>query len=78
MAARPVGSAFLANMPDKLGRKNLLIFTIAGVGIMSLLAGFLPTYAQAGGWAYLIFSVLRFLMGCFFGGEYAVGQYFLD
>jgi MFS family permease len=29
-----------------------------------------------GGWAYLIFGVLRFLMGCFFGGEYAVGHTF--
>jgi len=76
MAARPVGSAFFGHYADKIGRRNLLIFTIAGVGVMSLLAGFLPTYAQAGGWAYLIFSVLRFLMGCFFGGEYAVGHTF--
>ncbi|MGA3128631.1 MAG: MFS transporter [Candidatus Korobacteraceae bacterium] len=76
MAARPVGSAFFGHYADKIGRRWLLIFTIAGVGIMSLLAGFLPTYAQAGGWAYLIFSILRFLMGCFFGGEYAVGHTF--
>jgi MFS family permease len=76
MAARPVGSAFFGHYADKIGRKNLLIFTIAGVGVMSLLAGFLPTYAQAGAWSYLLFSVLRFLMGCFFGGEYAVGHTF--
>jgi MFS family permease len=71
-----VGSAFFGHYADKIGRRWLLIFTIAGVGIMSLLAGFLPTYAQAGGWAYLIFSILRFMMGCFFGGEYAVGHTF--
>jgi MFS family permease len=76
MAARPVGSAFFGHYADKIGRRWLLIFTIAGVGVMSLLAGFLPTYAQAGAWAYLIFSVLRFFMGCFFGGEYAVGHTF--
>jgi MHS family proline/betaine transporter-like MFS transporter len=76
MAARPVGSAFFGAYADKIGRRWLLIFTIGGVGVMSLLAGFLPTYAQMGGWAYLIFSVLRFLMGCFFGGEYAVGHTF--
>jgi MFS family permease len=76
MAARPVGSAFFGAHADKIGRRWLLIFTIGGVGVMSLLAGFLPTYAQAGAWAYLIFSVLRFLMGCFFGGEYAVGHTF--
>ena len=76
MAARPVGSAFFGHYADKIGRRWLLIFTIAGVGVMSVLAGFLPTYAQAGGWAYLIFSLLRFMMGCFFGGEYAVGHTF--
>jgi MFS transporter, MHS family, proline/betaine transporter len=76
MAARPVGSAIFGQYADKIGRRWLLIFTIAGVGVMSLLAGFLPTYAQAGGWAYLIFSLLRFLLGCFFGGEYAVGHTF--
>ena len=76
MAARPVGSAFFGAYADKIGRRWLLIFTIGGVGVMSLLAGFLPTYAQMGSWAYLIFSVLRFMMGCFFGGEYAVGHTF--
>ena len=76
MAARPVGSAFFGHFADKIGRRWLLVFTIAGVGLMSLLAGFLPTYAQAGGYAYLSFSILRFLMGCFFGGEYAVGHTF--
>ena len=76
MAARPVGSAFFGHYADKIGRRWLLMFTIAGVGVMSLLAGFLPTYATAGAWAYMLFSVLRFFMGCFFGGEYAVGHTF--
>src|SRR5208337_5404774 len=60
MAARPVGSAFFGHYADKIGRRWLLVFTIAGVGVMSLLAGFLPTYAQAGAWSYLLFSLLRF------------------
>ncbi len=76
MAARPVGSAFFGHYADKIGRRWLLMLTIAGVGVMSLLAGFLPTYASVGAWAYLLFSILRFLMGCFFGGEYAVGHTF--
>ena len=33
MAARPVGSAFFGHYADKIGRKNLLIFTIAGVAV---------------------------------------------
>ncbi len=76
MAARPIGSAFFGHYADKIGRRWLLMFTIAGVGVMSLLAGFLPTYKSVGGLAYLLFAVLRLLMGIFFGGEYAVGHTF--
>ena len=76
MAARPVGAAIFGHFADKVGRKRLLILTIGGVGVMSFVAAFLPTYAQLGVWAYVLFCVLRFLMGCFFGGEYAVGHTF--
>jgi MFS family permease len=76
MAARPVGGAIFGHYADKLGRRFLLILTIGGVGVMSVLAGFLPTYAQLGALSYVIFCVLRFIMGCFFGGEYAVGHTF--
>ncbi len=76
MAARPIGSAFFGAYADKIGRRFLLILTIGGVGVMSLLSGFLPTYAQAGAGAYVLYCVLRFFMGCFFGGEYAVGHTF--
>ena len=76
MAARPVGSAIFGHYADKVGRRRLLILTIAGVGLMSGIAGFLPTYQQVGVWSYVLFCVLRFFMGCFFGGEYAVGHTF--
>jgi MFS family permease len=76
MAARPVGSAIFGRYAGKIGRRFLLIFTIGGVGVMSLLGGFLPTYQQVGVWSYVIFCALRFVMGCFFGGEYAVGHTF--
>ncbi|MBF0530526.1 MAG: MFS transporter, partial [Deltaproteobacteria bacterium] len=76
MAARPVGSAIFGHYADKIGRRLLLVITIAGVGLMSVLSAFLPTQASAGVWAYVIFSILRFILGCFFGGEYAVGHTF--
>ena len=76
MAARPVGSGFFGAYADKIGRRFLLIFTIAGVGVMSVFSALLPTYAQAGVFAYVLYCVLRFFMGCFFGGEYAVGHTF--
>jgi len=77
MAARPIGAAVFGHYADKIGRRNLLIYTIAGVGVMSLFSAFIPTKDQVGVVpAYIIFSILRFVMGCFFGGEYAVGHAF--
>lgn len=76
MAARPVGSAIFGRYADKLGRRSLLVFTIGGVGCISVLSALMPTQAMCGVWAYVIFCVLRFVMGCFFGGEYAVGHTF--
>ena len=76
MAARPVGAAFFGQFADKIGRRLLLVFTIGGVGVMSVLGGLLPTYQQIGVWSYVIFCCLRFCMGCFFGGEYAIGHTF--
>ncbi|HYA43388.1 MAG TPA: MFS transporter [Syntrophobacteraceae bacterium] len=76
MAARPVGSAIFGHFADTIGRSRLLVLTIAGVGVMSMLCAFLPTFAQAGALSYTLFCVIRFVMGCFFGGEYAVGHTF--
>ena len=76
MASRPIGSALFGRYADKIGRRFLLVLTIGGVGLMSLLGGFLPTYAEVGVWSYVIFCSLRLLMGIFFGGEYAVGHTF--
>jgi MHS family proline/betaine transporter-like MFS transporter len=76
MAARPVGSAIFGQYADKIGRRRLLVLTIAGVGVMSLISACLPTYGQVGDWAYILFCLMRFVMGCFFGGEYAVGHTF--
>src|SRR5271169_45740 len=76
MAARPIGSAFFGAYADKVGRRFLLLFTIGGVGVMSVLSGFLPTYAQVGILSYVLYCVLRLFMGIFFGGEYAVGHTF--
>jgi MHS family proline/betaine transporter-like MFS transporter len=77
MAARPVGAAFFGHYADKIGRRFLLVLTIAGVGVASVACAFIPTPDQVGlVWAYSIFMFIRFIMGCFFGGEYAVGHTF--
>ncbi len=77
MAARPLGSAIFGHYADKIGRRNLLVYTIAGVGVMSLLCALTPTKEQVGvGASFLVFGILRLMMGIFFGGEYACGHAF--
>lgn len=50
MAARPIGSAIFGRYADKIGRQFLLVLTIGGVGLMSLLGGFCqPTRRLAPG-----------------------------
>src|SRR5271165_3838643 len=77
MAARPIGAAVFGRYADKMGRRFLLLLTIGGVGVMSLVSAMLPTFQQVGIWAYILFCLVRFVMGFFFGGEYAVGHTFV-
>ena len=77
LAARPLGAAVFGHYADKIGRRSLLVVAIGGVGVMSSMCGFIPTPATIGlTAAYAIFMVTRFIMGCFFGGETAVGSTF--
>ena len=75
-AVRPIGSAIFGRYADRIGRRFLLVMTIAGVGVMSLLGGFSQRTCRWGVWAYVIFCALRLCMGIFFGDEYAVGHTF--
>jgi MFS family permease len=77
MAARPVGALIFGHLADRMGRRSLLIVTIAGVGALSVVCALVPSPAQIGlAAAYTLFMAARFVMGCFFGGEYAVGHTF--
>jgi MHS family proline/betaine transporter-like MFS transporter len=77
LAARPLGAAVFGHYADKIGRRSLLVVAIGGVGLMSAICGLIPTPDRIGlTAAYTIFMVARFIMGCFFGGETAVGAIF--
>jgi len=77
MAARPLGSAFFGHYADKIGRRRLLLITMGGVGVMSLMSALTPTGHRVGSEvSYLIFSIIRLFMGIFFGGECACGHAF--
>lgn len=76
LIGRPLGSAIFGNYADKIGRRDTLMITILGYGIMSALTAAIPTYAQVGWWAFWIYATLRFIFGIFMGGEYAAGHPF--
>src|SRR5580704_5962990 len=65
---RPVGSAIFGHYADVHGRKNAMFAAIVGVGISTAAFGALPTIAQAGFIAPVLFLVLRLVQGIFVGG----------
>src|SRR6201747_90802 len=68
---RPVGSAIFGHYADVHGRKNAMFVAIVGVGISTAAFGLLPTIAQAGFIAPVLFLILRLVQGIFVGGVVA-------
>ncbi len=69
--ARPLGGFFFGAMGDRIGRKTVLIITIALMGGASTLVGVLPTGAQIGIWAPVLLVFLRLCQGFGAGAEQA-------
>jgi MHS family proline/betaine transporter-like MFS transporter len=68
---RPFGSAIFGHYADVHGRKNAMFVAIIGVGFSTAAFGLLPTIAQAGAVAPILFLVLRLVQGVFVGGVVA-------
>src|SRR5262249_2774594 len=68
---RPVGSAIFGHYADIYGRKGAMLVAIIGVGVSTATFGLLPTIAQVGVIAPVIFLVLRLVQGVFVGGVVA-------
>jgi MHS family shikimate/dehydroshikimate transporter-like MFS transporter len=68
--ARPIGGIVIGNFGDRVGRKPMLLFTLALMGAVTALIGLLPTYAQIGIMAPILLTVLRFVQGIAYGGEW--------
>jgi MFS transporter, MHS family, proline/betaine transporter len=67
---RPIGSLVLGAVGDRIGRRALLVLSIALMGGATLLIGLLPTYASIGVAAPILLVALRLLQGFSVGGEF--------
>jgi MFS family permease len=68
---RPIGAILFGHVADKIGRKYAMMVTIGGIGISGAAVGLLPTAAEVGILSYLLYVILRMILGVFYGGEYA-------
>ncbi|MEA2722224.1 MAG: transporter, family, proline/betaine transporter [Candidatus Eremiobacteraeota bacterium] len=68
---RPVGSAIFGSYADRNGRKRAMIVSVVGVGVATAALGALPTLAQAGVIAPVLFLIVRLVQGVFVGGVVA-------
>ncbi|SAK82480.1 major facilitator transporter [Caballeronia temeraria] len=72
--ARPLGGLICGYLGDRVGRRNMLVFTFLLMGICSFLIGVLPTYASIGVLAPVALVTLRFMQGFALGGEVTGSQ----
>jgi metabolite-proton symporter len=69
--SRPIGGIIFGRLGDKVGRRAVLVYTLALMGIATLSMGLLPTYASIGIAAPLLLVALRTIQGIALGGEWA-------
>ena len=67
---RPVGGFIFGPLGDRIGRKRVLVITIALMTIGTTGTGLLPGYGTIGVWAPVLLVVARLFQGVSTGGEY--------
>ncbi|SFS71341.1 MFS transporter, MHS family, proline/betaine transporter [Saccharopolyspora flava] len=67
---RPLGGMILGRWGDRFGRRSVLLWTIALMGLCTALIGVLPTYEQVGMLAPLLLLLMRMVQALISGGEY--------
>jgi MFS family permease len=66
---RPLGGIIFSHIGDKYGRKNSFLLTIIIMSIATLSMSLMPTYADIGIMATIVFTLLRIIQGMALGGE---------
>ena len=68
--ARPLGGIVFGHFGDRIGRKQMLVWSLVIMGVATALIGLTPTYKQIGIWAPVLLVTLRFVQGFGVGGEW--------
>ncbi|MCL6697938.1 MFS transporter [Sphingomonas sp. NSE70-1] len=76
---RPIGAIFFGHIGDRIGRRHMLLLSVALMTAAMLATALLPTHAQIGAAAGWLLFLLRCIMGFSVGGEYTgVVAYLLE
>ena len=68
--ARPLGGIIFGHFGDRVGRKGMLIVSMAVMGVASTLIGVIPDASVAGPWGAVLLVILRVFQGIAVGGEW--------
>ncbi len=69
-AMRPLGAVVLGRWGDRIGRRFVLVVSVALMGAATVAIGVLPSYAVIGLWAPVLLIVIRLFQGFSVGGEF--------
>ena len=76
---RPLGAVYFGHIGDRIGRRHMLLLSVAMMTAAMVATALLPTYAQIGAAAGWLMFLLRCVMGFSVGGEYTgVVAYLLE
>ncbi len=70
---RPIGALLLGRYADVKGRRPALLISMSCIAITALITACLPTYAQVGIFAPILFFIARFFQGMAFGAHTPLG-----
>lgn len=66
---RPLGGVFLGNLADRVGRRQVMLLSVALMAVTTLAIGLMPTYDTMGVWAGILLLLCRVLQGLSTGIE---------
>lgn len=75
--SRPIGALFLGRYADVKGRKPALMVSLTCIAVTTLAIACLPTYAQVGVIAPILFIAARLIQGMAFGAHTPLGWVYI-